>query len=117
LFPQLPAHSRFHRCDFGEADRMLSFQPLIVRYAEVPPSARLPPSYALKFYRQRSDKINLNQSLTIESQSVGGLRQLSRGRQKSRLFLTPIFDFQRMEPAACRQNKYVQSQRFFRNWP
>jgi hypothetical protein len=34
LFPQLPAHSRFHRCDFGEADRMLSFQPLIERYAE-----------------------------------------------------------------------------------
>jgi hypothetical protein len=61
LFPQLPAHSRFHRCDFGEADRMLSFQPLIVK---LPPSARLSPSYALKFYRQRSDKINVNQSLT-----------------------------------------------------
>jgi hypothetical protein len=30
-FPQLPARSRFHRCDFGEADGMRSFQPLIVR--------------------------------------------------------------------------------------
>jgi hypothetical protein len=37
FIPQLPARSRFHRCDFSEADGMRSFQPLIVQWARSRP--------------------------------------------------------------------------------
>jgi hypothetical protein len=54
---------RFHRCDFGEADRVRSFRPLIGRYAGVGRSARLSIDYSLKFYRQRQDKIRVKSAL------------------------------------------------------
>jgi hypothetical protein len=53
---------RFHRCDFGEADRMRSFRPLIGRYAGDGRSARLSIDYSLEFYRQRQDKIRVNRA-------------------------------------------------------